>query len=59
MVLTLRLSVLYGLLPCTTLTDRFYYNRSGVFTARYALSPYIKQTSLVFKRLMKTMAGLT
>ena len=29
-----------------------FYNRSGVFTARYALSPYIKKTSLFLKGLM-------
>jgi hypothetical protein len=28
-----------------------FYNRSGVFTARYALSPYIKQIRFVFKGL--------
>jgi hypothetical protein len=28
------------------------YNRSGVFTARYALSPYIKQIRFVFKGLI-------
>jgi hypothetical protein len=27
------------------------YNRSGVFTARYALGPYIKQTCLFFEGL--------
>jgi hypothetical protein len=38
------------------------YNRGGVFTARYALSPYIKQTRLVFRGLrhtaIKSGAGL-
>jgi hypothetical protein len=29
-----------------------FYKRSGVFTARYALSPYIKQIRFVFKGLI-------
>jgi hypothetical protein len=28
------------------------YNRGGMFTARYAISPYNKLKSLVFKRLI-------
>jgi hypothetical protein len=28
------------------------YNRGGVFTARYALSPYKKLARLIFKRLI-------
>jgi hypothetical protein len=55
---TLRLCVLYGsqkkqqLLPYKTLRDGFY-NRGGVFTARYALSPYIKEMCFVFKGLIE------
>jgi hypothetical protein len=30
-----------------------FYNRRGEFTARYALSPYIKQIRFVFKGLKK------
>jgi hypothetical protein len=29
-----------------------FYNRSGVFTARYALIPYLKQIRFVFKGLI-------
>jgi hypothetical protein len=53
---TLRLCVLYGsqnkqqLLPYKTLRD-WFLNRNGEFTARYALSPYIKQIRFVFKGL--------
>jgi len=39
------------LLPYRTLADWFYLTRWRMFTARYALSPYIKQTRLVFKGL--------
>jgi len=40
------------LLPYTTLADLFCVTEvERVFTARYALSPYIKQTHLVFKGL--------
>jgi hypothetical protein len=55
---TLRLCVLYGsqnkqqLLPYKTLTDWLLYPKWRVFTARYALSPYIKQIRFVFKGLM-------
>jgi hypothetical protein len=55
MVLTLRLCVLYGsqnkqrILPYTALTYWSLYPRWRVFTARYALSPYIKQIRFVFK----------
>jgi hypothetical protein len=58
-VLTLRLCVLYGsqnkqqLLPYKTLRDWFLQPKWRVFTARYALSPYIKQTGFVFKVLMR------
>jgi hypothetical protein len=65
MVLTLRLCVLYGshsrqrLLPYTTLADWFCVTEvERVFTAWYALSPYIKQTRLVFKGL-NTLESLT
>jgi hypothetical protein len=53
---TLRLCVLYGsqnkqqLLPYKTLRD-WFLNRNGEFTARYTLSPYIKQIRFVFKGL--------
>jgi hypothetical protein len=33
------------------------YNRGRVFTARYVLSPYMKQTRLVFKGLSSAMDG--
>jgi hypothetical protein len=55
---TLRLCVLYGsqnkqqLVPYKTLTDWFLQPKWRVFTARYALSPYIKQIRFVFKGLM-------
>jgi hypothetical protein len=55
---TLLLCVLYGsqnkqqLLPYKTLTDRFLQPKRRVFTARYALSPYIKQIRFVFKGLI-------
>jgi hypothetical protein len=58
MVFTLHLCVLYGsqnkqqLLPYKTLRDWFLYPRWRVFTARYALSPYIKQIRFVFKGLI-------
>jgi hypothetical protein len=58
-VLTLRLCVLYGsqnkqqLLPYKTLRDWFLYPKWRVFTARYVLSPYIKQIRFVFKGLKK------
>jgi hypothetical protein len=54
---TLCLFVLYGsqnkqqLLPYKTLTDWFLQPKWRVFTARYALSPYIKQIRFVFKGL--------
>jgi hypothetical protein len=54
---TLRLCVVYGsqkkqqLLPYKTLRDRFLKPKWRVFTARYALSPYIKQIRFVFKGL--------
>ena len=57
MVLTLRLCDVYGsqnkqlLFPCTTLTVWDCITKWGVFTARYALSPYIKQTSLFVSSL--------
>jgi hypothetical protein len=57
MVPTLRLCVLYGsqnkqqLSPYKTLRDWFLKPKWRVFTARYALSPYIKQTRFVFKGL--------
>jgi hypothetical protein len=57
MVLTLHLCVLgesknkQRLLPWKTLTDCFLEPRWRVFTARYALSPYIKQIRFVFKGL--------
>jgi hypothetical protein len=65
MVPTLRLGVLYGsqnkqqLLPYKTLRDWFLQHKWRVFTARYALSPYIKQIRFVFKGLISTVAGLT
>jgi hypothetical protein len=31
------------------------YNRNGLFTARYALSPYVKQIRFVFKGLISTL----
>jgi hypothetical protein len=55
---TLRLCVLYGsqnkqqLLPYKTLRDWLLQPKWRVFTARYALSPYIKQIRLVFKGLI-------
>jgi hypothetical protein len=55
---TLRLCVLYGsqnkqqLLPYKTIRDWFLQPKWRVFTARYALSPYLKQTRFVFKGLM-------
>jgi hypothetical protein len=55
---TLRLYVLYGsqnkqqLLPYKTLRDWFLWPKWRVFTARYALSPYIKQIRFVFKGLI-------
>jgi hypothetical protein len=57
MVPTLRLCVLYGsqnkqqLLPYKILRDWFLEPKWRVFTARYALSPYIKQMRSVFKGL--------
>jgi hypothetical protein len=51
---TLRLCVLYGsqnkqqLLPYKTSRDWFLSPKWRVFTARYALSPYIKQIRFVF-----------
>jgi hypothetical protein len=54
----LSLCVLYGsmynqlLLPYKTLRDWFLLPKWSVFTARYALSSYIKQTRFVFKGLM-------
>jgi hypothetical protein len=32
-----------------------FYNRGGMFTARYAQSPYITQIRFVFKRLITTV----
>jgi hypothetical protein len=55
---TLRLCVLYGsqnkqqLLPYKTLRDWFLQQKWRVLTARYALSPYIKQICFVFKGLI-------
>jgi hypothetical protein len=55
---TLRLCVLYGsqnkqqLLPYETSRDWFLQPKWRVFTARYALSPYIKQIRFVFKGLI-------
>jgi hypothetical protein len=46
-----RISEQTATLPYKTLRD-WFYNRSGVFTARYALGPYIKQTRFVFKGLI-------
>jgi hypothetical protein len=57
MMLILHLSVLRGsqnkqqLLPYTALRDWFLKPTWSVFTARYALSPYIKQTRFFFKGL--------
>jgi hypothetical protein len=57
MVPTLRLCVLYGsqnkqqILPYKTLRDWFLLPKWRVFTARYALRPYIKQIRFVFKGL--------
>jgi hypothetical protein len=57
--MTLHLSVLCGsqnkqqLLPYTTLRDKFLKPTWRVFTAQYAISPYIKQTHFVFKGLIK------
>jgi hypothetical protein len=55
MMLTKNLCVLYG---CQNKQQRLPYTRLSlvfvtqfrVFTARYALSPYIKQTRFLFKR---------
>ena len=52
MVFTLRLSVLHGRLACKTLIDWSRMTGVGVFTARYALSPYIKQINFVSKWLI-------
>jgi hypothetical protein len=58
MVPTLHLCVLCGsqnkqqLLPYKTLRDWFLQPKWRVFTARYALSPDIKQIRFVFKGLM-------
>jgi hypothetical protein len=55
---TLRICVLYGsqnkqqLLPYKTLRDGFYNPKWRAFTARYVLSPYIRQIRFVFKGLM-------
>ena len=57
MLNTLHLCVLYGSrnkqqrLPYTALTDWFLQPKWRVFTARYALSPYITQIRFVFKGL--------
>jgi hypothetical protein len=57
MMITLHLFILYGcqkkqqILPYTSLTDWFLLPKWRVFTARYALSPYLKQTRLVLKGL--------
>jgi hypothetical protein len=64
MVPTLRLCVLYGsqnkhqLLPYKTLRDWFLYPKWRVFSARYALSPYIKQIRFVFN-LLKPSGNFT
>jgi hypothetical protein len=55
---TLRLCVLYGsqnkqqLLPYKTLRHWFLQPKWRMFTARYALNPYIKHTRFVFKGLI-------
>jgi hypothetical protein len=60
---TLRLCVLYGsqnkqqLLPYNTLRDWFLWPKWRVFTARYALSLYIKQAHFVFEGLMNCNRG--
>ena len=59
MVLALLFIVLYGLVPCTALTDRFCMTEVESFTARYALSTYIKQISFDFKMLMIISVHLT
>jgi hypothetical protein len=57
---TLLLCVLYGsqnkqqLLPYKTLRDWFLQPKWRVFTARYALSPYIKQIRFVFSGLKQS-----
>jgi hypothetical protein len=41
---------------CTIQHERpVLYNRCGVFTARYVLSPYVKQTRYVFKGLIEKL----
>jgi hypothetical protein len=60
---TLRLCVLYGsqnkqqLLLYKTLRDWFLWPKWRVFTARYALSPYIKQIRFVFTGLIEAECG--
>ena len=55
MLITLHLCVLYDYqnkqqhLPYTAITDWLLSPWWGVFTARYALSPYITQIRFVFK----------
>jgi hypothetical protein len=62
MVPTLRLCVLYGspnkqqLLSYKTLRDWFLQLKWRVFTARYGLSPYIKQIRFVFKGLKQLLS---
>jgi len=56
MVLILHLNVLYGLFTLHNLTVCFLEMVWGVFTARYALSPYIKQARFVFKGLIRNCA---
>jgi hypothetical protein len=57
MVLTLCLYVVHGPQEQTASFTSYsvnrlvLYNRGGVFTARYALSPYIKLKHFVFKGL--------
>ena len=61
MLITLHLCVLYGsqnrqrILLYTALTDWFLQPKCRVFTARYALSPYITQIRFVFKGLSKQL----
>jgi len=52
MVLTLRLIVLYGLLRCTTLTDRFCITEVESVYCVLRTGPLIKQTHFVFKGLI-------
>jgi hypothetical protein len=47
-----RISEQTATLPYKTLRDWFLQPKWRVFTARYALSPYIKQIRFVFKGLI-------